>query len=173
MRVRSSNRWVQPLLAALAALGLVAVGCSVGKLDDVEQPPIIGPSETGLSAQLVALPDILNADGVSQSVVQMILRDASGQPASGRAVLFCATTEAAAAVGTCVTDSNGSIHPQAGSTYVGPIQQGIVMATDRDGVANVVWVAGTDHPATIVIAVRPYGIDAARGFLRTVEIFQQ
>ena len=46
------------------------------------------------------------------------------------------------------------------------------MATDKNGVANVVYVAGT-ATGTITIAVRPYGIDAANGFFRTVEIFQQ
>ena len=61
---------------------------------------------------------------------------------------------------------------QAGSNYVGPVQSGIVMATDQNGTANVVWVAGTAR-TRIYIGVRPYGIDAATGFLRTVEIFQQ
>jgi len=60
----------------------------------------------------------------------------------------------------------------ASSTYVGPIQTGIVMATDRDGVANVVYVAGTAL-RTVIVGVRPYGIDAANGFYRTVEIAQQ
>ena len=171
MRVSLGNTGLRPFLAFVATLGLVAGGCS---LDKVEDPPLVGPSETGLSVQLTALPDVLNADGVSESVVQLVLRDAAGKAVSGRAILFCVTTAAGAAVGTCETELNdGKLLPSASSTYVGPIQQGIVMASDKDGVANVVWVAGREHPKTIVIAVRPYGIDAATGFLRTVEIFQQ
>ena len=170
MRVSLGSAGLRPLLVVVATLGLVAAGCG---LDKVEDPPVIGPSETGLSVQLTALPDTLNADGVSQAVVQMVLRDSAGLAVSGRAILFCATTQAGAQVGTCATDLNGSLLPAVSSTYVGPVQQGIVMATDKSGVANVVWVAGTEHPVIIVIAVRPYGIDAARGFLRTVEIFQQ
>ena len=46
------------------------------------------------------------------------------------------------------------------------------MATDQNGVANVVYVAGTAI-TTVTVAVRPYGIDAANGFYRTVEIFQR
>jgi len=170
MRVSLGNAGVRPLLLFVATLGLVTVGCGLGKVED---PPLVGPSETGLSVQLTALPDVLNADGVSQAVVQMVLRDPQGKPVSGRAILFCVTTAAGALVGSCETELNGRLFPSASSTYVGPIQQGIVMATDKDGVANVVWLAGTEHARTIVIAVRPYGIDAATGFLRTVEIFQQ
>ena len=48
-------------------LGLVTAGCGLGKVEDA---PLIGPSETGFSVQLTALPDTLNADGVSQAVVR-------------------------------------------------------------------------------------------------------
>ena len=48
------------------------------------------------------------------------------------------------------------------------------MATNSDGTARVVWVAGTDHNTTIVVGVRVYGLgNASRGFLQTVQIFQQ
>jgi hypothetical protein len=82
--------------------------------------------------QLTALPDTLNADGVSVSVVQLVLRNQNGRPVSGRAVLF-------------EHDGDGLLAPSAASTFVGPIQTGIVMATDNDGVAYVVYVAGTAH----------------------------
>jgi hypothetical protein len=143
-------------MAFVAALGLVTAGC---ELDKVEDAPLVGPSETGVSVQLTALPDTLNADGVSSSVIQLVLRDQNGLPVSGRAVLF-------------ELDGDGVLAPSASSTYVGPIQTGIVMATDRDGVANVVYVAGTAL-RTVIVGVRPYGIDAANGFHRTVEITQQ
>ena len=156
MRVSLGNAGLRPLLAFVATLGLVTAGCG---LDKIEEPPLIGPSETGLSVQLTALPDTLNADGVSVAVIQLVMRDQNGQAVSGRAILF-------------EHDGDGVLVPSASSTYVGPIQTGIVMATDRDGVVNVVYVAGTAL-RTVVVGVRPYGIDAANGFLRTVEIFQQ
>lgn len=144
-------------LAALAVGAALALGAC--GLDDVENPPLYGPSETGVSVQLVALPDTLNADGVSVSTVQLVLRGADGLPVSGRAVLF-------------EHNGDGVLGPSASSTYVGPIQTGIVMATDRDGVANVIYVAGTGV-GTVTVAVRPYGIDSATAFYRTVEIRQR
>jgi len=47
------------------------------------------------------------------------------------------------------------------------------MATDQNGVANVVYVAGTGI-GTVSVAARPYGSDATNmTFYRTVEILQQ
>ena len=80
MRVSLGSAGLRPLLAFVAALGVVTAGCG---LDDVQDPPLIGPSETGLSVQLTALPDTLNADGVSQAVVQMVLRNSAGQVVPG------------------------------------------------------------------------------------------
>jgi hypothetical protein len=134
------------------------VGCG---LDKVEEPPLSGPSENGVSVQLSALPDILNADGVSVSVVQLVLRNNDGTPINGKAVHFY------------LESGDGVLAPSASSTYVGPIQEGFVMATDRDGVANVVYVAGTGVGRIVRVAVRPYGIDTNFGFYRTVDIWQQ
>lgn len=142
--------------AALAVL-LSGVGCG---LDKVEEPPLIGPSETGVSVQLTALPDILNADGVSVSVVQLVLRNNDGAPIRGKAVNFY------------LESGDGVLVPEASSTYVGPIQTGFVMATNNDGVANVVYVAGRGI-GTVRVAVRPYGIDTNFGFYRTIDIWQQ
>lgn len=147
----------RPLAAAVAVGAALALGAC--GLDEVETPPLYGPSETGVSVQLVALPDTLNADGVSVATVQLVLRGSDGRPVSGRAVLF-------------EHNGDGLLGPSASSTYVGPIQTGIVMATDRDGVANVIYVAGTGL-GTVTVAVRPYGIDSANSFFRTVEILQR
>ena len=46
------------------------------------------------------------------------------------------------------------------------------MATDNNGVANVVYVAGTGL-GTVKVYVRPYNIDGASFFERTVEILQR
>ena len=55
---------------AATALAVLLSGAGCG-LDKTDEPALAGPSETGVSVQLTALPDILNADGVSASVVQM------------------------------------------------------------------------------------------------------
>jgi hypothetical protein len=156
MRVSLGNAGLRPLLASVAVLGLVAGGCN---LDKVEDPPLVGPAETGVSVQLTALPDTLNADGVSQSTVQLVLRHPDGSPFSGLAVYF-------------THDGDGVLGPSAASTYVGPVQSGFVMATDSNGATNVVYVAGTGL-GTIKVYVRPYNIDGANFFERTVEILQR
>ena len=69
-------------------------------------------------------------------------------------------------------NGDGKLDPSASSTYVGPVQTGIVMATDNNGVANVVYTAGTGL-GTITVFVRPYNIDGANFFQRTVEILQR
>ena len=62
--------------------------------------------------------------------------------------------------------------PSAASTYVGPVQTGLVMATAGDGTANVVYVAGFAL-TTATIGVRAYNFDAARNYLATIEIIQR
>jgi len=156
MRVSLGHAGVRPLLALIATLGLVTAGCG---LDQVEDPPLVGPAETGVSVQLTALPDTVNADGVSQSTVQLVLRNPDGTAFSGLAVYFA-------------HDGDGLLGPSASSTYVGPVQTGFVMATDRNGVANVVYTAGTGL-GTVKVFVRPYNIDGASYFERTVEILQR
>jgi len=145
----------------LAGTALAVLLCGAGcGLDKTDEPALAGPSETGVSVQLTALPDILNADGVSASVVQIVLRSNNGAPLSGRAVNFY------------LEAGDGILAPSASSTYVGPIQTGFVMATGSDGVANVVYVAGSGI-GLVRVAVRPFGIDSNIGFYRTVDIWQQ
>jgi hypothetical protein len=144
-------------LALLCGLLLVLPGCVLDK----DQPPaLIGPSETGISVQLTALPDTVNADGVSQSVVELVLRDQNGNPAPGRAVLFE------------LLAGDGSLTPSADSTFVGPVQTGLVMATSESGTAVVIYVAGTGI-TTASVGVRPYSFDAAREYFSYIEIVQR
>jgi hypothetical protein len=171
------------------AAGLLGGACS---LDKSHNQQLAGPSETGLSAQMTVSPDLVNADGVSTAVIDMVLRDANGKPVNGRSVLFCTTGQLGVTPptggapdpttgdcdGSSTTPPNsgqaGSLNAQAGYTFVGPVQSGIVMATNNEGVARVFWVAGTNRNTTIVVGVRVYGLgDASRGFLQTVQIFQQ
>lgn len=144
--------------AALLAVGLLA-GVSGCGLDHQQAPDLNGPSDVGVSVDMVAAPDTLNADGVSQSVVRMVLRDQLGKPISNRSVLF-------------QHDGDGVMVPSTASTFVGPVQSGLVMATDKDGVAYVVYVAGTNL-RTVNVVVRPYGIDSALTFFRSIEIIQR
>ena len=156
MRVSIRKAGWRSVLALVGTLALLAAGCG---LDEVEPPPVQSPSETGISIQLSAVPDVVNADGVSESVVQLVLREPDGSPLAGLAVLFG-------------LDGDGTLVPAASSTYVGPIQTGIVMATDSNGVVNVVYVAGTDY-RTVTVWVRPYSSDYTSAFYRSVEIAQQ
>jgi hypothetical protein len=144
--------------AAWVAVGLLlaASGCN---LDKQPEPDLAGPSDTGVSAQLTASPDVLNADGVSESVVRLVLRNDKGDPISGRSVLF-------------QHNGDGLLGPSAASIFVGPVQTGIVMSTDRNGVADVLYVAGSQiRPVTVW--VRPYGIDTSFTWERSVEILQR
>jgi hypothetical protein len=158
MRDAKSRAGVDHVRCALLATGLLLVASGCG-LEKVPEPDLSGPSDRGESVELTAAPDVLNADGVSQSVVRLVLRDDKGQPISGRSVLF-------------QTDGDGLLVPSAASTYVGPVQTGIVMATDRDGVAYVVYVAGVGY-GPVLIWVRPYGIDTSYTWERFVEILQR
>lgn len=158
MRHANSRAGVPAAGALLLVLGLLAAAAGCG-LDKVDDPDLSGPSDTGVSAELTALPDVLNADGVSEAVVRLVLRDSKGQPLSGRAVLF-------------QHNGDGLLVPSAASTFVGPVQTGLVMATDRDGTAYVVYVAGGDI-RSVSVWVRPYGIDSTFTWERFVEILQR
>ena len=158
MRHANSRAGVLGARAAVVAIGLLlaATGCG---LEKVGEPDLAGPSDTGVSAELTALPDVLNADGVSQSVVRLVLRDQNGKAINNKSVLF-------------EHNGDGYMAPSTGSTFVGPVQSGLVMATDKDGVAYVVYVAGTSLRSVNVV-VRPYGIDSALTFYRSIEIIQR
>jgi hypothetical protein len=156
-------RPVDRLLGAVRALAVlgVALGLVGCGLDEQDEPALSGPSETGISAQLNAFPDTINADGVSQSVVQLILRDQTGAPAGGRAVLFLQI------------GGDGYITPSASSTFVGPLSNGsLVMATADDGTAEVIYTAGY-NVQTATIGVRPYSYDATSPYLSSIEIAQR
>ena len=159
MRVATFRRRASSIAAVTFVVGLV-LALPACNLKDDDQPPINGPSQTGISVQLEAAPDTVNADGVSQVVVELVLRDQTGAPAGGRAVLFE------------LLSGDGYITPSTGSTFVGPVQTGLVMATSASGSAVVVYVAG-HNITTATIGVRAYNFDAARDYLSTIEIIQR
>ena len=160
MRV-ATFRWRASSVAAVTFVMGLVLALPACNLKDDEQTPIGGPSETGISAQLGAAPDTVNADGVSQVVVELVLRDQTGAAAGGRAVLFERVS------------GDGFITQAPGSTFVGPVQnEGIVMATDASGRAAVIYTAGHNR-MTAIIGVRAYSFDAARAYLTTIEIIQR
>jgi hypothetical protein len=140
------------------ALGvlLATAGC---ELSGQSPPDLTGPADQGFNLEMEALPDTLNADGVSTSRIRAVVRNQNGQPITGYAVLF-------------EHDGDGVLKPAAGSTYVGPIQTGEVMATASDGTIFLVYTAGTDL-RTVTVAARPYNFDAASFYFRSVFIFQR
>jgi invasin-like protein len=147
-----------PLGGAFLGL-LILFGMGSCGLDEVQVPPLIGPSELGLSVDLQASPDTINADGVSQSVVRLVARDQNGKVAPGRQILFQ------------LIEGDGVM--VAGSLVVGPLQGGLSLATDNAGVAQVVYTAGFSE-GTATIGVRPYSFDGGvQPFLRTVRILQR
>jgi hypothetical protein len=159
--LRKSIRRHGPVLGALALIAAMN-GCGLGGLDEVTVPPLIGPSEQGLSLDMKASPDTLNADGVSQSVVRIQARDQNGKPAPGRQL--------------AVRLAQGDGFLVAGSLVVGPLQTAASLATDGSGVAQVVYTSGFTPGLLVVIAVKPYSFDATNDPLqqeRVVGIFQQ
>lgn len=69
------SRAVPVALLALAAMALGS--CTVKK---TEAPALAGPSETGLSLATSLTPDILDQDGLSQAVLEMVTRGPDGRP---------------------------------------------------------------------------------------------
>lgn len=144
-----SGRRHAPVLGALA-LVMAMNGCG---LDEVNIPPLIGPAEGGLSLQMTATPDKVSADGVSQSVVRIQARNQNGAAAPNRQLFV---TLGGSADGFLV----------AGSVLVGSLQTGVSLLTDGNGIAQVVYTAGTIAGAIAQIRVTPYSFDA------TIDPFQ-
>ena len=94
------------LIAAFAvAMTAATAGCG---LDEANAPPLIGPSEFGLSVTASANPNRLPRDGSSQSVVVLTVRDAQSRPVAGqRLTLEASPLSAALSATDVVTDANG------------------------------------------------------------------
>ncbi len=146
---------------ALTGVALIVAmnGCG---LDGVDVPALVGPSDAGLSLDLKATPDTISADGVSQSVVRITARDQNGRPAPNRQL--------------SVQLKSGDGFIVAGSVLVGPLQTAVSLLTDSNGIAQVVYTAGTAAGQLATIGVRPYSFDATFDpdlRERTVVILQQ
>jgi len=69
------------LMTLGAGLALAGAACTI---NSTEIPDLTGPSEMALSFLLTATPDTISQDGVSQSSVAVIARNASGQALAGQ-----------------------------------------------------------------------------------------
>jgi hypothetical protein len=67
-----------------APLALLAIGAMSCGLEKQSAPDLTGPSEFATSVTLTASPEVVNRDGVSQSVITATVRDTTGAPAAGR-----------------------------------------------------------------------------------------
>lgn len=84
-------------------LSLMVAGCG---LDEQAVPSLTGPSELGLSLSVTASPDAILQDGSAQSVIEIVARNASGQPVSGKSFLVQSRVGNTLKVGTL---SDGSV----------------------------------------------------------------
>jgi len=75
-------------LAAAAVAACVGAGCG---LSEQNRPPVNGPSEFGQSISVAAIPDRISQDGVSQSTVQVTVRDSQGKATPGVTVQWNVT----------------------------------------------------------------------------------
>jgi hypothetical protein len=155
MKTESTRNWAWAAAAVLSFAALLE--CSGCGLDETKAPPLFGPSELGLSLQMGASPDVINADGVSQSVVSITARDENGRPAANRLIYVSGQGDGALI---------------AGGILVGPLQTGFTIQTGNNGVAQVVYQAGFGI-GQIIVQARPYGFDAYAGVTRSVAIDQR
>jgi PKD domain-containing protein len=129
-------------------------GCTMG---DAKAPPLTGPSELSLAIALTATPDLIAANGASQSVIGIVARDAFGQ-ARGNVQLRVDTI-----------DENGLIIEQ------GTLSQRLV-TTNSNGQASVTFTApmetipGVDVNGTVTVRVLPVSTDSGSNLGRIVRI---
>lgn len=68
------TKYIAYMLVLVAAA--TAAGCT---MDNIEAPPLAGPSEMSLSLAITANPDVLSLDGASQTLITVEARDHNGQ----------------------------------------------------------------------------------------------
>ena len=147
-----SSTMTRKILAGVVACGLSFQGCG---LDQVSIPgSLTGPSELGLSLRVLALPDVVVADGIQTSVIQAVLQDQNGKAVTGRGIVFTIMDEAGrtAEIGQLTSASGQRVF---GSTTIN---------TGPNGIAQVVYTTPERRDFTadarIKIGARPVGTDA-------------
>jgi PKD repeat protein len=74
---------VETVVTKRILIGVATAALAACSLDKQVAPALTGPSELALSLQLTASPDLITQDGISQSVVTVLARDAYSQPVRG------------------------------------------------------------------------------------------
>jgi hypothetical protein len=140
-------------VAALAlASGLTFQGCNLDKVTVPEG--LVGPSELGLGLQVLAIPDVVVADGIQTAAIQAVLRDQNGKFVAGRGIVFTIMDEAGrtAEIGTLTSATGARVF---GSTTI---------PTNGNGIAQVIYTTPERRDLTanvrIKIGARPVGTDA-------------
>lgn len=139
--------------AVAAALVSLTAACT---LQETDVPPLTGPSTLALALSVTASPDILPEDGVAQSVIRIVARDANNQPVRGL-VLRVDTV-----IGSTIVD-------------IGTLSARNV-TTNSSGEATVVYTAplarfrGTDTQSVVTVRVLPVGGDFGSSLPREVSI---
>ena len=137
------------ILVMAAALG----GCS---LASPAWPGLTGPSELGLALAVSASPDHISQDGASQSVVEVLARDAAGQPIRGLSLRADLSVNGLRA-------DFGALSSRS-------------LSTAGDGRASVVYLAPRPPPPTaiddniVTVSITPVGADFASATARSVQI---
>lgn len=140
------------IVAGILACGLSLQGCGLDKVQVPES--LVGPSELGISIEMIALPDIVVADGIQTSVIQALVRDQNGKTISGKAIVFLIADEQGrtSEIGTLTSPTGARVY---GSTTA---------TTNQNGIAQVVYTTPERRDFTtdsrIVIGARPVGTDA-------------
>jgi hypothetical protein len=161
MRIDSVVRVTRARAAGAAVLSalLALQGCG---LDEVDIPELDGPSTFAANLFLTATPDLLVADGVSQSVITAQFLDENGRATPNREIFFTIADEDG------MFASIGSFPTAEGPAFA------VSVRTDGNGLARIVYQAPprTDATAnqTVLIAARPIGTDASNMVYRTVRI---
>jgi len=113
--------------AAIMSVVMLGSACAV---DKQEAPAVAGPSGFAQSLTVTAAPQVLSRDGSSMSTISVTARNADGSPASGRRLLFSASS------GTLMTSE---------------------VLTSNDGRASVIYIApSANEPVSVAeISVTP------------------
>lgn len=159
MRSSTMNR---KFSAALLACGLTFQGCGLEKVSTPES--LIGPSELGTGLQMIALPDILVADGIQTSVIQVVVQDQNGKRLPGKPIVFTIQDESGrtAEIGTLTSASGARVY---GSTTI---------TSNANGIAQVVYTTPERRDFTanssILVGARPVSTDANGSFYSTLRL---
>lgn len=157
-----NSTMTRKLAGVLVAAGLAFQGCGLTEVQIPES--LTGPSELGISLELLAIPDIVVADGIQTAVIRAVVRDQNGKPASGREIVFEIADESGR------TAEIGTLTNSAGARVYGSAS----IATDGNGIAQVVYTTPERRDLTadvrLVIYARPVGTDAQGRYYSSVRL---